>query len=209
MTDFKEIKQLFNITENLGYSATELAVLKKVCNNIPSVLKEYYRQLGKVKELNKTQNTLVTPNNLRLSKNSDYLIFYTENQHACVWGIKFEDLQTANPPVYMSYDENKWQKETDSLSEFLNVMANLQAVFSFPFSSEEFITINNEALKTIQQHFKKRNFSISKWIETDFYGNHNNDVIMVQKNNENYDLLFASNNEQQFITMNAVLEKLV
>lgn len=209
MTDFKEIKQLFNITENLGYSATELAVLKKVCNNIPSVLKEYYRQLGKVKELNKTQNTLVTPNNLRLSKNNAYLIFYTENQHACVWGIKFEDLQTANPPVYMSYDENKWQKETDSLSEFLNVMANLQAVFSFPFSSEEFITINNEALKTIQQHFKKRSFSISKWIETDFYGNHNNDVIMVQKNNENYDLLFASNNEQQFITMNAVLEKLV
>lgn len=209
MTDFKEIKQLFNITENLGYSATELAVLKKVCNNIPSVLKEYYRQLGKVKELNKTQNTLVTPNNLRLSKNNAYLIFYTENQHTCVWGIKFEDLQTANPPVYMSYDENKWQKETDSLSEFLNVMANLQAVFSFPFSSEEFITINNEALKTIQQHFKKRSFSISKWIETDFYGNHNNDVIMVQKNNENYDLLFASNNEQQFITMNAVLEKLV
>jgi len=87
-------------------------------------------------------------------------------------------------------------------------MANLQAVFALPFSSGEFAYINNEELKMIETNFKKRDFSFSQWIGIEFYGNYNSDVIAVQKNDANYDLIYASDNEQQFVEMNTILAKL-
>ncbi len=208
MTEFNEIRQLFDITENNGFSEEEISVFKNVCENIPKVLFNYYLQLGKIKELNQTQDRLIEPEKLRLSKNNDFLIFYVENQWACVWGIDKNDLNIDNPPVYMSYEEQKWSKETNLLTDFLKAMASLQAVFALQFGLEEFAYINNEELKIIEENFKKRDFSFSKWIGIDFYGNLENDVIAVQKNNDYYDLIYASNNEQQFIKMNNILSKL-
>lgn len=207
MTAFKEIKQLFDITENNGFSEDEISVVKNVFANIPKVLFDYYLQLGKIKELNQTQDRLLEPEKLRLSKNNDFLIFYVENQWACVWGIDKNDLHLDDPPVYISYEEQEWSKETSSLTDFLKAMANLQAVFALQFSSEEFANINNEELKIIEENFKKRDFSFSKWIGIDFYGNLENDVIAVQKNDDYYDLIYASNNEQQFKEMNNILSK--
>lgn len=208
MTRFKEIKQLFDITENNGFSEEEIFEFKNICDNIPKVLSDYYSQLGKIKELNNTQDQLIEPKNLKLSKNKDFLIFYVENQWACVWGISKKDLNIDNPPVYMSYEEQEWIKETNFLTDFFNAMANLQAAFALPFSSEEFAFINNEELKIIEDNFKKREFSFSQWIGIDFYGNFENDVIAVQKNADYYDLIYASNNEQQFTKMNKILSKL-
>lgn len=208
MTEFNEIRQLFDITENNGFSEEEISVFKNVCENIPKVLFNYYLQLGKIKELNQTQDRLIEPRKLRLSKNNDFLIFYVENQWACVWGIDKNDLNIDNPPVYMSYDEQKWGKETNLLTDFLKAMASLQAVFALQFGLEEFTYINNEELKIIEENFKKRDFTFSKWIGIDFYGNLENDIIAVQKNNDYYDLIYASNNEQQFIKMNNILSKL-
>jgi len=208
MTVFNEIKQLFGITENNGFPEDKISVFKNICENIPQVLFDYYLQFGKIQELNETQDRLITPEKLRLSKNNDFLIFYVENQWACVWGINKNDLNIDNPPVYMSYEEQEWSKETNLLTDFLKAMANLQAVFALQFCSEEFACINNDELKIIKENFKKREFSFSKWIGIDFYGNRGNDVIAVLKNDGYYDLLYASNNEQHFIEMNKVLNKL-
>jgi len=208
MTEFKEIKQLFDITENNGFSEDEILEFKNIYGNIPKVLSDYYLQLGKIKKLNNTQDQIIEPKNLKLSKNKDFLIFYVENQWACVWGISKNDLNIDNPPVYMSYEEQEWIKETNSLTDFFKAMANLQAVFALPFNSEEFSFINNEELKIIENNFKKRDFSFSQWIGIYFYGNFENDVIAVQKNSDYYDLIYASNNEQQFTKMNKILSKL-
>jgi len=205
MTDFKEIRILFDITEDNGFSVEELSVFKNTCETIPKVLFDYYAQLGKIKELNQTQDRLIEPEKLKLSKNQDFIIFYVENQWACVWGIYKNDLNIDNPPVYMSYDENEWSKETNYLTDFFKAMANLQAVFALPFSSQEFAYINNEELNIIRAKFKKREFSFSKWIGIDFYGNFEDDVIAVLKNDNYYDLIYASNNDQQFTEMNKIL----
>lgn len=207
MTEFKEIHQLFGVNENKGFSEKEIDAFKNICENIPNVLFDYYLQLGRLKELNQTQDRLIEPEQLRFSEHQDFLIFYVENQRACVWGIHKNDLHTDNPPVYMSYEEHEWTKETDLLTDFFNAMANLQAVFAFPFSSEEFVCINTEELKMIESDFKKRDFSFSQWIGIDFYGNHSNDVIAVQKNGDYYDLIYASQNEQQFKEMDDILNK--
>lgn len=85
-------------------------------------------------------------------------------------------------------------------------MVNLQAVFAFPFNSEEFVFINDDELKTIEKNFRKKDFSFSQWIGIDFYGNTENEVIAVQKNDGYYDLIYASNNEQQFTEMKKILD---
>lgn len=107
MTEFNKIKQLFVITENNGFSETEISIIKNICNDIPKVLIDYYSQFGKIKELNHTQDRLLAPEKLRFSKNGDFLIFYEENQCACVWGIDKNDLNADNPPVYMSFEETE------------------------------------------------------------------------------------------------------
>lgn len=208
MTTFKEIQQLFGITQNNGFSTEEIFASKDVCENLPKVLFDYYLQLGKIKELNQTQDRLIEPGKLRLSKNDDFLIFYVENQCACVWGIAVNDLNTDNPSVYMSYEEMEWDKETNSLTEFLWAMANLQAVFALPFGSEEFRFINPAELKIIEANFKKKPISFSKWIGIEFYGNDENQVIAVQRNEDYFDLIYAANNEPQFLEMNKILFEL-
>ena len=125
MTEFKEIKQLFGITEKNGFSEEEILEFKNICDNIPKILSDYYSQLGKIKELNNTQDQLIEPQKLKLSKNKDFLIFYVENQWACVWGIDKNDLNIDNPPVYMSYEEQEWSKEANFLTDFFKAMANL------------------------------------------------------------------------------------
>lgn len=208
MNTFSAIKQLFDITADNGFQEKEILEYKNFCENIPQILIEFYTQLGKVEKLNQTQDQLLEPKKLKWSTNKDYLIFYIENQYVCVWGISKNDLNSENPPVYVSYDEVSWQIETKNLLDFLNAMANLQAVFSLEFSSEEFVYINKDELKIIENNFKKRDFYFSEWIGISFYGNFGNDVIAVMKNNQNYDMIYASNNKNQFETMHKILDKL-
>ncbi len=206
--EFKEIRSLFGITENNGFLVEEIALHKAVCEHIPQVLHDYYANLGKIDALNHTQDQLLSPNKLKFSKNNDFLIFYAENQYACAWGIKKEDLTHSNPPVYMSADEIKWQQECETLSDFLNAMAHLQAVFALPFNCEDFLFINEEEKSFITKNFKKKNCCFTQWIGIEFYGDADTDVIAVFGNQGNYDLLYASNDKQQFEKMDSLLGSL-
>lgn len=208
MTEFTEIKRLFGITDDNGFSLEEIAQHKAVCEAIPQVLHDYYATLGKIQSLNHTQDQLLTPNRLKFSKNNDFLIFYAENQYACVWGIQKEDLHEVNPPVYMSSDGVQWQKECETLTDFLNAMALLQAVFALPFYLEDFSFINEEEKRFITENFKKKAYCFTQWLGIEFYGNTDIDVIAVIKNQDCYDLLYASNNEQQFEKIDALLHNL-
>lgn len=198
MTDFNYIKTLFNIKENDGFTDEELQNIRKISPNIPQVLYDYYFQLGKIVKLNQTQDTLLLPKQVQWSKNEDYLIFYAENQWACLWAIRKDDLTKGNPPVYMSKDEETWEKEFETLTDFFNAMANLQAVFGLDYTSEDFLFINEEELEFIRQNFQKKPFTFSKWIGIDFYGNADSDVIAIFNNGTYYDMCYAAVNEEYF-----------
>jgi len=208
MTNFKEIKKLFEITQENGFTEREILAYQHVCDNIPKVLFDYYLQLGKIQELNHTQDNLLAPNQLKLSEKEDYVIFYIENQWACVWGISKNDLNLDNPPIYMSTDEIDWELECSSLTDFLYAIANLQAAFALPFNAEEFYNVSLSSLEIIRRNFKKRDVALTKWIGIEFYGNFDNDVIAVMKNDGDYDLIYASKSEHQFKQMNDILYEL-
>jgi hypothetical protein len=141
MTDFSIIKKLFHITEPAGFANEEIQIIKDIFGELPQVFIDYYSELGKNQDLNHTQDSLVIPERFQYYQSSDYLIFYTENQHACVWGIHKNDLLSSNPPVYMSYDKEKWDLETETLLEFFTAMAFLQSGFALKFQSECFYEI--------------------------------------------------------------------
>lgn len=210
-TDFSQIRQLYHIYGNYGFAENEILAYKNVCENLPKVLIDYYQQLGK-HEFNQCQDNLLSPNELRFSQNHQFLIFYQENQLACVWAIAVSDLAKDNPPVYISHDEkfdtSDWQIECLTLTEFLSAMAHLQAIFALPFTSEDFFFINDEELQFIQANFAKKPYQLNHWTSAQFFGNHADDVIYVCKNGDGYDLTYASFAENQFEKLDEILGNL-
>ncbi len=206
MTDFSTIKKLFHITESNGFSNDEMQIVKNAFGNLPEVFVDYYTELGKIFKLNQSQDSLVTADRLINYATDEYLIFYTENQRACVWGIHKDDLSKPNPPVYMSYDEKEWNLETETLSDFFTAMAFLQAGFALDFTSEGFYELESFELDFISQNFANKGVSFIQWLEgIKFYGNYDDDVIVVMSHNQ---MFYASNTESHFLEMDKVLSKL-
>ncbi|KRD10900.1 hypothetical protein ASE21_04040 [Flavobacterium sp. Root901] len=206
MTDFSTIKKLFHITEPNGFSVDEMQMVKNALGNLPQTFVDYYTELGKIFELNQSQDSLVTLDRLPNYATNEYLIFYTENQHVCVWGIRKDDLSKPNPPVYMSYDEKEWNLETETLTNFFTAMAYLQAGFALEFTSETFYELEPNEINFVTENFSNKGVSLTQWVEgAKFYGNYDDDVIVIMSSNQ---MFYASNSEEHFDEMNAVLSKL-
>ncbi|MFG4001213.1 hypothetical protein [Flavobacterium aquidurense] len=206
MTDFSRIKNLFHITEPNGFSNDEIQTVKNIFGQLPEVFVDYYTELGKIQNLNHTQDLLIVPERFQYYKHDDYLIFYSENQKACVWGIHKDDLSKSDPPVYMSEDQKTWNKETETLIEFFTAMAYLQAVFGLEFGCDGFYQLEQSDLNFISQNFKNKGVSFKQWIQgINFYGNYDDDVIMISSN---YDMFYAANSKEHFAELDVVLSKL-
>jgi hypothetical protein len=206
MTDFSTIKKLFHITGPNGFSNDEIQIIKNNFGSLPQVFVDYYTELGKIQKLNNTQDSLVAVDRLINYATDEYLIFYTENQHACVWGIHKDDLSKNNPPVYMSFDEQEWNLETETLTDFFTAMAYLQAGFGLEFTLEDFYELNDKELGFIKENFKNKGVSFSQWLGgINFYGNHDDDVIIIESTNQ---MFYSSNTEEHFVEMDKVLSKL-
>ena len=206
MTDFSTIKKLFHITEPNGFSIDQIQVVKDIFGNLPQVFIDYYTELGKIQNLNHTQDLLIVPERFQYYKHDDYLIFYSENQKACVWGIHKDDLSKSNPSVYMSYDEKEWNLETETLTDFFTAMAFLQAGFALKYTAECFYEIDDKALKFIDENYTNKGVSFKQWTEgINFYGNHDDDVIILMSNDQ---IFYSSNTENHFLEMDKALSKL-
>lgn len=206
MTDFSIIKNLFHISETDGFSNNEMQVVKDIFGQLPKVFVDYYTQLGKIQSLNHTQDSLIVPERFPYFTHNEYLIFYTENQRACVWGIRKDDLSNSNPPVYLSYDEKEWNLETETLTDFFTAMAFLQAGFALDFTCDTFYELETEDLDFITQQFSNKGVSFKQWAEgIQFYGNQDDAVIVIMSNNQ---LFYSSNTEEHFFEMDKVLSKI-
>lgn len=206
MTDFSIIKQLFGITEPNGFVENEMQVVKDIFGDLPKVFIDYYAELGKIESLNHTQDSLIIPERFQYYKQNEYLIFYTENQHACVWGIHKDDLSIPNPQVYMSYDQEEWSLETKTLTEFFTAMAFLQAGFALEFPGNTFYEIEQQDLDFIVKNYSDKTVSFQQWLEgIKFYGNHHDEIIIITGGSQ---MFYAANSKEHFTEMDEVLSKL-
>ena len=62
--DFSEMRSLFHIEGNIGFDKEEIKRAENKWGALPTVLKDYYRQLGAHERLNRTQNFLRRPDDL-------------------------------------------------------------------------------------------------------------------------------------------------
>ncbi|MCG7409318.1 hypothetical protein MH117_18025 [Paenibacillus sp. ACRRX] len=207
MTDFTVIKKLFHITKRNGFSYDEIQTIKHNFGELPQVFIDYYVELGKDERLNHTQDSLIKPEQLQYFKHSEYLIFYCENQRVCVWGIHKNDLSRSNPPVYMSFDEKVWIKDFETLTDFFHAMAYLQTGFALEYGCESFYSIKKTDLDFIRDNYNNKGISFRHWIGIEFYGNYDDSIITVMKNNDSFDLIYASSDKEHYDEMDRVLSK--
>ncbi|PBJ13256.1 hypothetical protein [Flavobacterium sp. ACN6] len=206
MTDFSTIKELFHITESNGFGFDEIETIQNIFGTLPKVFSDYYTEFGKIQRLNQAQDSLIVPERFQHYNHDTYLIFYTENQDACVWGIHKDDLALYNPPVYMSYDQKEWNLETETLKDFFTAMAFLQAGFALDFPCNTFYELDEQEVNFITKNFYNKNVSFARWLEgVQFYGNNPDDVIIIASGNQ---LSYASNTKELFIQLDNVLSKL-
>jgi len=201
---FSFIKSLFHVVEDIGFNDNEIEAAEKKWGILPGVLKDYYKQLGKHDRINKSQNYLREPKSLYESGN--YVIFYIENQGAAEWGIKIEDLCKEDPPVYCRLAADKYALETDNLMEFFNAMTLFQAAsWGMTYSCEEIYMISEEQAVKIRGKYKKLPFELHQWCEMSFYANNEDEVIMLMINDD-YDLLYGSEDEEHFKLIEEFIE---
>ncbi len=203
---YSSIKKLFAITEVDGFSEAEIDKAKSVHGSIPMTLEKYYRELGNDNIVNHTQNNLTKPWEEEWQVSDTHMVIYAENQCVCYWGISLEDLEKENPPVYICFENDEWELESDTVSNFLIAMAHLNGGFGLEHSLEDIYMISEEEANVIREKYIKKCEPLKVWVSEgiEFYGNDNGVVVMI-KNDEEYDMCYACNNESDFEEMNGNL----
>lgn len=204
--EFEVIRKLFNIKQDDGLLENDIRKAIERHGNLPSVLQEYYRQLGNCMQINQKQNKLCHP--LELIETKEFLIFYKENQYVVQWAIKKSDLNKENPPVYCSWNEIDFKLENESLLDFLYAMAFFQAAsWGLEYCCEDIYMISEEQAQIIRNRYKKIDYELHQWMNITYYGNHDDEVICLIENND-YDMLYASSNQQHFDEMKKFIDRL-
>lgn len=77
-------------------------------------------------------------------------------------------------------------------------MAHLQGIFGLKYSLEEVETIDEDMANIIRNHFKKKKECIDLWLGVEFYGNYDDSVIALIKNDTWYDVMYASSSKMHY-----------
>lgn len=101
---------------------------------LPTILRTFYRVWGRRRDLTKMRDALLAPEDVELR--ADALIFCAENQASYYWGVRYEALAEANPPVVVTasgpqgwQDESRlhWRASHAQVADFLDDLTYLHA----------------------------------------------------------------------------------
>lgn len=114
----------------LGFSDDEISAAEaRLGVDLPEALRDYYSVAGKYYEMMDSDFDLLTLEELRI--HSGYLVFCEENQGLAEWGIRLDELTSANPAVVgRATDDDQWFTESSKLSAFLINVGCWQAIMS-------------------------------------------------------------------------------
>ena len=204
--DFMEIRKLYHITGNVGYSKGAISKASEKFGKLPTVLTEYYRQLGKHPGLNHADYYLCAPGKLDFLIYGDYLCFYKAAGEPLCWYIDMEKLESDNPPVYrrnLNGDSVCDELDSETLEEFLYVMAYWQALFYLPYKSNGSFMCTFRQIEWIEEKFQLKPYNLSKWPQ--FYGNSSDEVICVSREKNSAQVLYACTSKEQLEKIKSVI----
>ena len=204
--DFMEIRKLYHIDGDIGYSKGVIAKAVKKFGKLPTVLVEYYRQLGKHPGLNQTGYCLCSPGKLDFLIYGDYLCFYKSMNDPLYWYIDMEKMESDNPSVYRRYSDGASVcdvLDSETLEEFLYVMAYWHALFCLPYNSKGSFMCTFQQIEKIERKFTLKRYNLAKW--PTFYGNSSDEVISVHREKTSAQVLYACTSEEQLKEIRSII----
>src|SRR5262245_24517751 len=102
-----------------GLDESEIvAAEKRLGFRLPMALREWYLRFGGRHDVWDVQDWLVRPERLEVKEGR--LPIYYECQLVVSWAIELAEIETEDPPVYLSDEDvaNVWHLEANSISEF-------------------------------------------------------------------------------------------
>ena len=112
-----------SVTSSDGVSELVIAKAEKRLGfALPASLRMYYLACGRNRKLNKSHNSLRSPGTLAIE--DGHLVFMDENQDVVSWGVRIEDLKSANPIIWQRNNTRpvQWYSEEKNLPELLDSM---------------------------------------------------------------------------------------
>lgn len=206
------IKNLYAVDSFSGCTESEIAFMKQMFGNLPSVLENFYRTVAKTESLHHIQDSWMLPEHFAKYpwlNDPDCLIIMNENQGVCQAGIRREDLTQPDPPVYVKTDDNDWVLSASTTSEFLMAMLGYQASFDMKFSYEEFYWITEEELAIIQEKMDKLPYEVHNWIyniQISLYSNAPDNIVALMDCNGDLQVLYGANSEEGYEKLMSVME---
>ena len=204
--DFLEIRKLYHIDGNVGYSKGTISKAVEKFGKLPKVLTEYYHQLGKHPGLSHADYYLCAPGKLNFLIYGDYLCFYKSTGEPLYWYIDMEKSESDDPPVYRCYlngDSVCDELDSETLEKFLYVMAYWQALFCLPYNSRGSFTCTFQQIERIEKGFQLKPYNLSKWPM--FYGNSSDEVISVHREKCSAQVLYACTSEEQLKEIKSII----
>ncbi|MEY9886628.1 hypothetical protein ABIA35_002261 [Catenulispora sp. MAP12-49] len=113
-------------------------------HELPTALREGYLLFGRRRDLTRSQDTLLSPEHLRVDPSGSVLVFRIENQSCASWGVLLAELDLDDPPVVMEAGKG-WVPFSERLSL---AMAEIVLMESMLSDYEENTTDNRELDET-------------------------------------------------------------
>lgn len=204
---FSPIRKLYHCDDLCPFPEASIQKAITRVGKLPNTLIEYYRQLGDNDEINQVQDQLYSPDSLRLEEG--YLPFMIEEQESMWWAIRETDLGDDDPPVYVClWKDGKYTylPESDSLTKFLYAMAFSHATITLPFNSEGPFTCDDARKAQLEQHYAKKDFSLLQSSPAAFYGNDDDEAIMLCQDDDLFQVSFGCATEEQFEKIKEILQ---
>lgn len=142
-----------------GVPVTDLVLAeKRLGRSLPPALCEFYARYGARKDIWGPQDSLYTPEQLRIER--DVLILCVENQGVVEWGIRVQDLALEDPPVVVSdsQGDKAWLVESATTSGFAIQFALMSVKWAAPHSANGQGT--DEAFAAIERRYARLPFEL-------------------------------------------------
>lgn len=215
MDFWEKLRQLYAVEELQGYTETEIASVKAYFGTLPQVVEEFWRRAGRTEALHHVQDMWMKPEYFQKwdsLRNRDYLMLLNENQGCCRAGIRRSDLDKADPPVYVTKDDQNWKLCADTTSEFLQAALAYEAVFTYSFGPEDFVLwLTEEELKTVQAGLEKKPFELNSWMvdaNMSFYSNAPDNMVVIMDCGGLLQTIYGAASEESYKKLMNVMEGL-
>lgn len=212
--DFLEmIKELYQVKKPQGYSESEIAAVKEHFPALPKTVEEFWRKAGRTSAIHCGQDCWITPQNFmewEWLQNCDCLILLNENQGVCRAGIRSADLEQADPPVYVSMDDENWTLCAETTSEFLQAALAYEAVFTFEHGPEDFVLwLEEDEMEIIQTKLEKKPYMMRGWMDIDisFYSNAKDNMVAIMDGGD-LQAIYGAATEESYDKLMEVMEGL-